>query len=75
MFVWVFGQIIGQGVVEEKASRIIEGDYGNRASLQLLWGKIIGIGAVAFLYMLIAVVAADCRCTLPALFRMQYKTR
>ncbi|HHY08062.1 MAG TPA: ABC transporter permease [Corynebacteriales bacterium] len=57
MFVWVFGQIIGQGVVEEKASRIIEVIMATVRPLQLLWGKIIGIGAVAFLYMLIAVVA------------------
>lgn len=56
IFVWTFGQIIGQGVVEEKASRIIEVMMATVRPIQLLWGKILGIGSVALLYMLIAVV-------------------
>ena len=56
IFVSTFGQIIGQGVVEEKASRIIEVIMATVRPIQLLWGKILGIGAVALLYMVIAVV-------------------
>lgn len=57
-FVTLFGQIMGQGVVEEKSSRVIEVIMGTVRPIQLLWGKILGIGAVAFGYMLLALVGA-----------------
>jgi ABC-2 type transport system permease protein len=43
-----FGQFIAQGVVEEKASRVIEVLLAAVKPWQLLAGKIIGLGVLAF---------------------------
>lgn len=43
-----FGQFIAQGVVEEKASRVIEVLMSTVKPWQLLAGKIIGLGVLAF---------------------------
>lgn len=51
----LFGQILGfgvsvaMGVVEEKASRVVELLLSTIRPLHLLWGKILGIGAVGLL--------------------------
>ncbi|GAA1400302.1 ABC transporter permease [Pseudonocardia kongjuensis] len=51
----MFGQILGfgtyvaMGVVEEKSSRVVELLLSTIRPLHLLWGKIIGIGAVGLL--------------------------
>ncbi|MGW0043591.1 ABC transporter permease [Rhodococcus sp. NPDC003348] len=41
-----FGMYVAMGVVEEKSSRVVELLLSTLRPLQLLWGKIIGIGAV-----------------------------
>ncbi|GGG22167.1 ABC transporter permease [Rhodococcoides trifolii] len=41
-----FGTYVAMGVVEEKSSRVVELLLSTVRPLQLLWGKIIGIGAV-----------------------------
>ena len=48
-----FGQFIAQGVVEEKASRVIEVLLATVKPWQLLAGKIIGLGVLAFSQLLI----------------------
>jgi len=48
-----FGQFIAQGVVEEKASRVIEVLLAAVKPWQLLAGKIIGLGVLAFAQLLI----------------------
>ena len=48
-----FGQFIAQGVVEEKASRVIEVLLAAIKPWQLLAGKIIGLGVLAFGQLLI----------------------
>ncbi|MBP2368686.1 ABC transporter permease [Pseudonocardia parietis] len=51
----LFGQILGfgtyvaMGVVEEKSSRVVELLLSTIRPLHLLWGKIVGIGAVGLL--------------------------
>ncbi|OLL72556.1 putative ABC transporter, permease component [Pseudonocardia sp. Ae168_Ps1] len=51
----LFGQILGfgtyvaMGVVEEKSSRVVELLLSTIKPLHLLWGKIVGIGAVGLL--------------------------
>jgi len=45
-FIFVYGNQIMQGVIEEKSSRIIEILISSLKPFQLMMGKIIGIGAV-----------------------------
>lgn len=44
-----FGLYVAMGVVEEKSSRVVELLLSTVRPLQLLWGKIFGIGAVGIL--------------------------
>ncbi|MFP5021423.1 ABC transporter permease [Pseudonocardia phyllosphaerae] len=41
-----FGTVVAMGVVEEKSSRVVELLLSTIRPLHLLWGKILGIGAV-----------------------------
>lgn len=52
-----FGQFIAQGVVEEKASRVIEVLLAAVKPWQLLAGKIIGLGVLAFSQLVIICAA------------------
>jgi ABC-2 type transport system permease protein len=47
-----FGTYVAMGVVEEKSSRVVELLLSTVRPLQLLWGKIIGIGAVGLVQLL-----------------------
>ncbi|MGH3628443.1 MAG: ABC transporter permease [Sciscionella sp.] len=51
------GQLIAQGVVEEKTSRVVELLLSAIRPWQLMAGKVLGIGAVGLLQMLIIAVA------------------
>lgn len=59
----MFGQLIGfgtyvaMGVVEEKSSRVVELLLSTIRPLHLLWGKILGIGAVGLLQLAVYGVA------------------
>lgn len=46
MQIMMFGLYVAMGVVEEKSSRVVELLLSTLRPLQLLWGKVIGIGAV-----------------------------
>jgi len=46
MQILLFGTYVAMGVVEEKSSRVVELLLSTLRPLQLLWGKILGIGAV-----------------------------
>jgi ABC-2 type transport system permease protein len=52
-FIFVYGNQIMQGVIEEKSSRIIEILVSSLRPFQLMMGKIIGIGAVGLTQFLI----------------------
>lgn len=52
-FIFVYGNQILQGVIEEKSSRIIEILISSLKPFQLMMGKIIGIGAVGLTQFLI----------------------
>ncbi|MBB3038191.1 ABC transporter permease [Hoyosella altamirensis] len=58
-----YGMYVAMGVTEEKSSRIVELLLSTIRPLQLLWGKILGIGAVALLsvvtYGVVGIVAAQ----------------
>ncbi|HEX4216404.1 MAG TPA: ABC transporter permease [Candidatus Dormibacteraeota bacterium] len=56
IFLGVYGQVIGQGVVAEKSSRVVEILLSTVRSGQLLVGKVAGISAVGLLQ--VAVIAA-----------------
>lgn len=49
MQIMMFGMYVAMGVVEEKSSRVVELLLSTLRPLQLLWGKVIGIGAVGLL--------------------------
>ncbi len=49
----VYGQIIAQGVVEEKQNRIVEILLSTVRPAQLLAGKVVGIGLLGFIQLLI----------------------
>ncbi|MFD6857138.1 ABC transporter permease [Rhodococcus sp. NPDC060090] len=49
MQILMFGMYVAMGVVEEKSSRVVELLLSTLRPLQLLWGKIFGIGAVGLL--------------------------
>lgn len=49
MQILLFGTYVAMGVVEEKSSRVVELLLSTLRPLQLLWGKIVGIGAVGLL--------------------------
>ena len=52
-FIFVYGNQIMQGVIEEKSSRIVEILISSLKPFQLMMGKIIGIGAVGLTQFLI----------------------
>lgn len=49
----MFGLYVAIGVVEEKSSRVVEVLLATIKPLHLLWGKVIGIGAVGLLQLVI----------------------
>jgi ABC-2 type transport system permease protein len=56
IFIFIYGNQIMQGVIEEKSSRIIEILVSSIRPFQLMLGKIIGIGAVGLTQFLIWIV-------------------
>lgn len=56
IFIFVYGNQIMQGVIEEKSSRIVEILVSSLKPFQLMMGKIIGIGAVGLTQFLIWVI-------------------
>ena len=54
----LYGQLVAQGVVEEKANRIIEILLSTVRPRQLLFGKVIGIGLVGLLQLVVLGVVA-----------------
>lgn len=56
IFIFVYGNQIMQGVIEEKSSRIVEILVSSLKPFQLMTGKIIGIGAVGLTQFLIWVI-------------------
>jgi ABC-2 type transport system permease protein len=55
MALLTYGQTVAQGVVEEKASRIVEILLTTVRPWQLMFGKVLGIGVIGLLQMLIVV--------------------
>jgi ABC-2 type transport system permease protein len=49
----LYGQFVAQGVVEEKANRIIEILLSTVRARQLLFGKVVGIGLVGLLQLIV----------------------
>jgi len=56
IFIFVYGNQIMQGVIEEKSSRIVEILISSLRPFQLMMGKIVGIGAVGLTQFLIWIV-------------------
>jgi ABC-2 type transport system permease protein len=56
MFIFMFGNMVMRGVIEEKSSRIIEVIVSSVKPFQLMMGKIIGIASVGLLQFIIWVV-------------------
>ena len=56
IFIFVYGNQIMQGVIEEKSTRIVEILVSSLKPFQLMMGKIVGIGAVGLTQFLIWVI-------------------
>lgn len=56
LFIFIYGNQIMQGVIEEKSTRIVEILVSSLKPFQLMMGKIIGIGAVGLTQFLIWVL-------------------
>ncbi len=52
----LLGQFIAQGIVEEKSSRVIEVLVSSIRPVQLLGGKVLGLGALGFLQLIVLAV-------------------
>lgn len=52
----LLGQFIAQGIVEEKTSRVIEVLFSSIRPVQLLGGKVLGLGALGFIQLLVLAV-------------------
>lgn len=51
----IFGQVVAQGVIEEKTSRVVELLLATVRPWQLMLGKVVGIGIAGLLQMLLVV--------------------
>lgn len=56
MFIFLYGGMVLQGVIEEKSSRIIEVMVSSVKPFQLMMGKILGIACVALTQLMIWVI-------------------
>lgn len=56
MFVFLYGTMVMQGVIEEKSNKVLEVMVSSVKPFQLMMGKILGIAAVAITQLLIWVV-------------------
>ncbi|MDR3181080.1 MAG: ABC transporter permease [Prevotellaceae bacterium] len=56
MFIFMFGNMVMRGVIEEKSSRIVEVIVSSVKPFQLMMGKIIGIASVGLLQFIIWIV-------------------
>lgn len=55
------GQLVAQGVVEEKTSRVVELLLATIRPWQLMAGKVLGIGAIGLMQLVVVVGAASGR--------------
>ncbi|MDZ7914511.1 MAG: ABC transporter permease [Rhodococcus sp. (in: high G+C Gram-positive bacteria)] len=67
MSIMLGGTMVAAGVVEEKSSRIVELLLAAVRPLHLLWGKILGVGLVAFLEVMVLGVLATATASLTGL--------
>lgn len=51
--VFIYGQLVMQGVIEEKSTRVVEIIVSSARPFELLMGKVLGIGAMGLLQMLV----------------------
>ncbi len=56
MFVFIYGTMVMRGVMEEKTSRIVEVIISSVKPMQLMFGKIVGIGLVGLTQLLFWVI-------------------
>ncbi|HOG42260.1 MAG TPA: ABC transporter permease, partial [Bacteroidales bacterium] len=56
MFIFMFGNMVMRGVIEEKSGRIVEVIVSSVKSVELMIGKIVGVALVALTQFLIWVV-------------------
>ena len=59
MFVFIYGSFIMQSVLDEKSSKVVEVIISSVKPFQLMMGKVLGVGAVAFTQILIWIILKD----------------
>ena len=68
MFVFIYGSFILQSVLDEKTSKVVEVIVSSVKPIQLMMGKVLGVGAVAFTQISIWIVLVFSISTLTSLY-------
>ncbi len=68
MFVFIYGSFILQSVLDEKTSKVVEVIVSSVKPIQLMMGKVLGVGAVAFTQISIWIILGFSISTLTSLY-------
>lgn len=68
MFVFIYGSFILQSVLDEKTSKVVEVIVSSVKPIQLMMGKVLGVGAVAFTQISIWIVLVFSISTLTSIY-------
>lgn len=68
MFVFIYGSFILQSVLDEKTSKVVEVIVSSVKPIQLMMGKVLGVGAVAFTQIFIWIILVFSISTLTSLY-------
>ena len=68
MFVFIYGSFILQSVLDEKTSKVVEVIVSSVKPIQLMMGKVLGVGAVAFTQIFIWIVLVFSISTLTSVY-------
>ncbi len=68
MFVFIYGSFILQSVLDEKTSKVVEVIVSSIKPIQLMMGKVLGVGAVAFTQIFIWIILVSSISTLTSMY-------
>ncbi|RPG64498.1 MAG: ABC transporter permease [Flammeovirgaceae bacterium TMED290] len=68
MFVFIYGSFILQSVLDEKTSKVVEVIVSSIKPIQLMMGKVLGVGAVAFTQIFIWIILVTSISTLTSMY-------
>ena len=68
MFVFIYGSFILQSVLDEKTSKVVEVIVSSIKPIQLMMGKVLGVGAVAFTQIFIWIILVSSISTFTSMY-------